>query len=152
MAPDRVDARQEPRVSQGTVPPVITAYFEAVNGRDVDALSALFADDVELRPVGSPPLRGRDAVIAYYPPLIAGFAELRDEPVRVSVAGDVVTVEIAVVGRTLAGADVAFDAVDVFDLDADGRIVRLSLWYDTRDVARQVRAVTASDPTGARHA
>jgi ketosteroid isomerase-like protein len=129
------------------VPPAIAAYFDAVNGRDFAAMPALFADDVELRPVGSAPVRGRDAVAAYYPPLIARFAELRDDPVRVSVAGDVVTVEIAVVGRTRAGAPIAFDAVDVFDLDADGRISRISLWYDTRDVARQVRAGTPTDST-----
>ena len=61
-----------------------------------------------------------------------------DTPTRVSVAGDVVTVEIHFVGRTVQGVDVEFDAVDVFDVDPQGRITRLSLWYDTRDVARQV--------------
>lgn len=122
--------------------PTVRAYFDAVNARDFDALSALFADDVELRPVGSAPRHGRDEAAAYYPSLLAGFEHSHDAVVRAHVAGDVVTAEIRFEGRTVAGADVAFDAVDVFDLDDDGRITRLSLWYDTRDVARQVRAAS----------
>lgn len=125
------------------VPPTIAAYFTSVNTRDLDALGALFADDVELRPIGFAPLRGRDAVIGYYPRILAPFDAHHDEPQRIHVAGDVVTVEIGFTGRTRAGAEVAFDAVDIFDLDADGRIARLSMWYDTRDVARQVRAQPA---------
>jgi hypothetical protein len=36
---------------------------------------------------------------------------------------------------------VAFDAVDVFDLTADGTaIARLTSWYDTAAVGRMVRA------------
>jgi len=122
-------------------PPAIAAYFAAVNARDWDAMPALFAEDAELRPVGAAPRHGRDDVLAYYPQLLAGFVEHHDEPVRVSVAGDVVTVEIAFEGRTVQGAPVAFDAVDVFDLDDQGRIRRLSLWYDTRGVVRQIKAV-----------
>lgn len=127
-------------MSTTSTPSAIAAYFEAVNQRDWDAMPALFADDVELRPAGGAPRRGRDEVLAYYPQLLAGFDEHHDEPVRVSIAGDVVTVEIAFEGKTVDGADVVFDAVDVFDLDAAGRICRLSLWYDTRGVVRQIKA------------
>jgi ketosteroid isomerase-like protein len=121
-------------------PPAIAAYFAAVNARDWDRLAHVFADDAEIRPPGVEPRRGRDDVLAYYPPLLATFAEHHDEPTRIHVAGDVVTVEIAFTGRTVEGAPLAFDAVDVFDLDAEGRIVRLSLWYDTRSVIRQLKA------------
>ncbi len=116
----------------------VRAYFDAVNARDYEALAALFADDAELRPVGSRARRGREDVAAYYPPLLAGFAESHDEPTRISVAGQVVTAEITFTGRTADGAPVTFDAVDVIDVDDDGRIARLSLWYDTRAVAKQV--------------
>lgn len=131
-------------MASATGHPTVTAYFDAVNARDFAALTALFAEDVELRPVGTAPRRGRDEVAAYYPALLAGFERSHDALVRVHVAGDVVTAEIRFEGRTVTGAEVAFDAVDVFDLDAEGRIARLSLWYDTRDVARQVRAAATS--------
>jgi ketosteroid isomerase-like protein len=77
-------------------------------------------------------------VLAYYPKVLAAFVEHEDVVERASVAGDVVTVEIRFDGRTHGGHEVAFDAVDVFDL-RDGRIARISLWYDTADVLRQVR-------------
>ncbi len=125
----------------GTTPPVIETYFRAVNTRDWDAMATALAEDVVLRPVGVPPVRGRDAALAYYPDVLAKFEQAHDEVVRVAVAGDVVTVEIVFTGRTHDGAPVSFDAVDVFDLDAEGRIHRLSLWYDTRGVIRQIRAV-----------
>ena len=121
---------------------VVAAYFAAVNARDFEALAGLFAEDAVLRPVGSRVREGRSDVAAYYPPLLAGFASGVDTPVRTTVAGRVVTVEIRFEGRSVDGADVAFDAVDIFDVDDDGRIARLSLWYDTRDVVRQLRAVT----------
>jgi hypothetical protein len=34
---------------------------------------------------------------------------------------------------------VGFDAVDVFDLDDDARIARLSSWYDSHAVREQLR-------------
>lgn len=121
----------------------VGAYFDAVNRRDFEDLAALFAEDATFSPVGSPRRRGRDDIAAYYPILLAGFTNGTDTPTRISVAGRVVTVEIHFEGRTIQGADIAFDAVDLFDIDADGLIARLSLWYDTRDVARQVRDATA---------
>ena len=117
----------------------VEAYFDAVNARDFDTLAGLFAEDASFRPVGSPDRRGREDIAAYYPPLLAGFEHGTDTPTRISVAGRVVTAEIHFEGRTVQGVDIAFDAVDVFDIDHDGRIAGLSLWYDTRDVARQVR-------------
>jgi len=129
-------------MAQQQVPAAIEAYFQAVNARDWEALANVFAEDVRFQPVGSRPRAGREDVLAYYPPLLEGFAAHHDEPVRIHVAGDVVTVEIAFEGRTIDGAEVRFDAVELFELDADGRIRRLSLWYDTREVARHVRAST----------
>ena len=121
-----------------TTPPVVNAYFEAVNHQDWDALRDLFTPDAEIRPVGSRRRQGRSDVLAYYPKVLATFAEHEDVVERASVAGDVVTVEIRFDGRTRGGHAVTFDAVDVFDL-RDGRIARISLWYDTADVLRQVR-------------
>lgn len=117
---------------------VVARYFTAVNARDWDDLADLFAEDATFHPVGSRDREGRADIAAYYPAVMGGFVEGVDTPTRVSVAGRVVTAEISFEGRTVGGAEVAFDAVDVFDIDEEGRIARLSLWYDTRDVARQV--------------
>lgn len=120
------------------VPATVAAYFSAVNQQDWDDLAMLFTPDAEIHPVGSRPRQGREEVLAYYPRILAAFAEHEDVVERAHVAGDVVTAEISFTGRTHEGVPVRFRAVDVFDL-SDDRIARISLWYDTADVLRQVR-------------
>ena len=50
------------------------------------------------------------------------------------------TVEIHFTGRLENGAPIEFDAVDVFDLDDEGRIVKLTSWYDSHAVRKTLRA------------
>ncbi len=84
--------------------------------------------------------RGPAAVAGHFPWTLAALPVHHDEPTRVVVAGTVVLVEIRFTGRNRAGADVVFDAVDVFDLTDDGSAIRrLSSWYDTAAVGRMVR-------------
>ena len=33
-----------------------------------------------------------------------------------------------------------FDALDVFDFDADGRITRLRTWFDSHELRKKLRA------------
>lgn len=121
-------------------PEAVERYFAAVNAEDWDAVGALFAPGAELRSVGAPTRHGRDAIVAHFPRVLAALPVHHDEPTRVVVAGDVVTVEIHFEGRTADGRDVAFDAVDVFDLADGGRtIAKLSTWYDTAAVGRMLR-------------
>ena len=112
-----------------SVPAAVTTYFEAINAEDWDRLGTVWHEDAELLAVGARPRSGRDSVMGYYPKTLAPWTEHRDTPTRYLVAGDTVTAEIHFTGRSADGLDVAFDAVDVFDL-ADGRIRRLTNWYD----------------------
>ena len=121
------------------IPAVVRDYFAAINDRRLDDMPALFAEDAELRPVGTAPLRGRDEVAAYYLGALAGFAERVDDARRFHVDGDVVTVEISCTGRTQRGRAMAFDAIGIFEISQDGRIARLDLCYDSLDAARQMR-------------
>ena len=115
----------------------VSAYFAAVNAEDWAALAELWEPDAELAATGARPRYGREAILAYYPRVLAGYAEHEDRPVRRIKDGSTVVVEVSFTGRTTAGRRVAFDAVDVFDL-AGPRIRRLSTWYDTLAVRRQV--------------
>ena len=48
------------------------------------------------------------------------------------------------------GAPLAFEAVDVFDLDAEGRIAKLVTWYDSHLVRTRLTDAEARDDSGAR--
>ncbi len=124
---------------------VVGAYFDAVNADDWAALAELWEPDAELIATGARPRRGREDVLAYYPRVLAGYAPHLDMPGRRITEGSAVMVEVSFTGVTGDGRAVAFDAIDVFDLTTPGpgsgraRIRRLSTWYDTAAVLRQVR-------------
>jgi ketosteroid isomerase-like protein len=123
------------------VPSAISAYFAAVNHDRFDDLRAVFADDVVMDMVGSAVREGVDAALAYYPRALASLPVHEDEPVSVMTSADRrhVAVEIAFRGTTTDGRTVAFTAVDLFDLDENGRISRLRSIYDTKPVIEQIR-------------
>jgi predicted SnoaL-like aldol condensation-catalyzing enzyme len=127
----------------------ITAYFAGVNAERFDDVAALFAPAGELHAPGTPPRVGRAAIAAYFAAALRPYPEHHDDPVRTVFAGDTITVEIHFTGRHTAGAPIEFDAVDVFDFDAAGEIVKLSSWYDSYTVRGELRQIRAAAETGA---
>jgi hypothetical protein len=125
------------------VPEAIRRYFAGVNAEDWDDFRGIWHEDAEVDVVGGMRFRGLDEIMAYYPRVLAGFPVHHDDPYGIHVSGDVVTVEIAFEGETLAGVPAAWEAVDVFHLH-DGRVRRLTTWYDLDEVVRFLRA--SGDP------
>ncbi len=117
-------------------PQAIVDYFDSINAEDYDKLATLWVEDAELNVVAARPRRGRDDVLTYYPRALALFPKHYDDPVRISVAGDVVTVEIKFTGEMADGRPVEFDAVDVFDM-RDGKLWKMSSWFDIEHIRRQ---------------
>ncbi|MBW0105037.1 nuclear transport factor 2 family protein [Pseudonocardia sp. KRD291] len=121
----------------------VEGYFAAVNSDSFDDLAAVFAADVEIHTVGAEPVVGRDAALAHFPKVLSAYATHDDRVTRwVSgvddAGGDAIVCDIAFTGTLADGRPVRFDALDVFDV-RDGLIARVTTWYDTRLVARQVR-------------
>ncbi|MCW2984331.1 MAG: nuclear transport factor 2 family protein [Conexibacter sp.] len=119
---------------------VIVEYFACVNGEDRERLADLWAADGELRAVGARPRVGRVAVMDYFAKIFDPWLHHHDEPTRIVVAdGESTAVaEVTFHGTTHDGRQVRFDAVDVFDL-LDGRIQRLTSWYDIDYVRRSLK-------------
>jgi ketosteroid isomerase-like protein len=119
----------------------LQAYFAGVNEERFADVAALFTEDGELHAPGLlEPRRGHADIADYYGAALRPYPEHRDEPTRTIVAGATATVEIHFSGALAGGARLEFDAVDVFDLADDGRIVRLSSWYDSHAVRQWLRA------------
>ncbi|HET6507007.1 MAG TPA: nuclear transport factor 2 family protein [Baekduia sp.] len=118
----------------------IAAYFDGINEERYGDVAALFAPDGRLLAPGTAPRVGGDAIATYFAAALKPYPVHHDGPTRAIHAGRTVTVEITFTGALASGAPLTFDAVDVFDLDADGRIVKLSSWYDSHDVRKRLRA------------
>ena len=93
-------------------------------------------------PLQVPPDNPRSSQYSYFERALAPYPEHRDEPGRVLVDGDAAAIEIRFTGRLASGAEVAFDAVDVMDV-RDGRIARLTSWYDSHAVRRALAEARA---------
>jgi ketosteroid isomerase-like protein len=117
----------------------VQAYFDAINSEDYGAIDRLFTGDAEVVAPGIEPRRGPAEIADYLRAALAPYPDHRDEPTRIIDAGATVVVEIRFAGALASGERVAFDAVDVFDVDSDGRIARLSSWYDSHAVREQLR-------------
>ena len=109
-------------------------YFAALNAEDWDLMASVLHPELDLVPSGSRPRIGSGKAIAMFQKIFERFPVHQDNPTRFLEAGSTVVVEISFSGATQDGQEVAFDAVDVFDVE-DGRICRLSQWFDTAALA-----------------
>jgi ketosteroid isomerase-like protein len=117
---------------------LLDAYFAGLNGEDWQGLEALLCEDAVLEAPGAS-RRGASAVARYFREALAPYPEHVDAPGRRIVDGRTAAVEIHFAGRMANAAPVVFDAVDIFDVRG-GRIARLTSWYDSHAVRRELLA------------
>ena len=125
----------QPRSPRKTV----QGYFTALNTEDWELMASVLHPELDLIPSGSRPRIGSDKAIAMFQKIFERFPIHNDNPTRFICDGNTVVVEITFNGETQDGQAVAFDAVDIFDVE-DGRICRLSQWFDTAALAAMLRA------------
>jgi steroid delta-isomerase len=109
---------------------VVDTYVEAYRRNDKQAVLDLFrADAVWHDPVGAPPHVGLEGIGAFWDQAHEMAESIVLEPSNVIVAGDegVMVFEIRV--DTGAGKMI-MDAVEIFTLDDDGKIVLLKAYWD----------------------
>ena len=112
----------------------VKSYFTALNTEDWDLMASVLHPELDLIPSGSRPRIGADKAIAMFQKIFERFPFHQDNPTRFICDGNTVVVEISFAGATQDSQEVSFDAVDIFDV-ADGRIYRLSQWFDTAALA-----------------
>lgn len=113
----------------------LETYFASMNAERWDDFTTVWATDAYLKAVGAREREGVDRIVAFYRGLFAPWSTHVDTPTRVIGHGDTLAVEVVFTGVSRQGRSIEFEAVDVFDFE-DGRITRLTNWYDLNHVRR----------------
>jgi steroid Delta-isomerase len=102
----------------------VEAYFAAFKALDVEAVVQLFAEDCSVEdPAGAEPVRGREAVRAFYAQAMARNPSLRLQP-PIRVAGDEAAFAFSGEIDRKQGR-LSFDVIDHMRFDAAGRITAM---------------------------
>jgi steroid delta-isomerase len=113
-----------------SAPSVIPSYFAAIRAMDREAWVACFAPDGESHdPVGAPPHRGHAGLRAFFDAIRGAVESIALWEDFVAPAGDEVAVAWTMTGRGKNGRAFRFRGVDVFELDASGRIRRVKAYW-----------------------
>lgn len=109
-------------------------YVDAINARDTEAVVALFADDATIEdPVGSPPIRGREAIAAFYGKVVPLGLTLRMvAPARGS-HGNAAAMAFEVESPAPGGARSIVRVIDVMTFDAEGRFTSMRAYWAPDD-------------------
>lgn len=111
----------------------VRAYFAALDSNDLDAMLALFSVDA----VVLSPMLGEVRAATFFPKVFGASSAtaITVFDVLVSAEGYPRAVGYFNYDWTLKdGSEITFDAADVFDFDADGRIAKMTILYDTHPI------------------
>lgn len=114
---------------------LIGTYVSTLNGRDPDAIAALFAEDaVQADPASNPPNVGRDAIRTFF----AGSVEASDRwtfsAPTVHTCGDHVAINFRIAVE-VGGGTMVMNGIEVFAVDEDGLISSVHAYWDEADVS-----------------
>lgn len=112
---------------------VVAAYVDGFERDDAEALIALYAEEATVEdPVGSTRIVGRDAIGDFYRAAVS--RGIRLEPTGAPrTAGDSVAFPFHVHRHRNGQAEI-IEVIDVFRLDAEGRIVEMRAYWGPQNV------------------
>lgn len=123
-----------------TMNSAIEAYRQALNGRDQAAYVACFTEDaVLLDPYGPRALEGVDGLQRFFKGFEQTWATFTMTFAEPHSSGDRVAVAWSVTAVAHNGHDAAFSGINVFTVNADGKISRLEGYWDVRAMLAQIR-------------
>ncbi len=116
--------------SEQAMKAAMQAYIDAFNGGSAAAVAALYAEDATVEdPVGSPPKRGRQEILAFYTHSIATGAKLTlDAPIRGSHGNAAAMAFSARIGA------VTVRVIDVMTFDAAGKFASMRAYFAPGDI------------------
>lgn len=118
----------------------VAEYFAALSARDETAWVASFARNGALHdPADAPPFIGVDALRGFFQAACGAFAALTLTAENVFVCGSQAAVKFQGEGVGKNGRAVRFEGIDVFDINASGRIQRVRGYWDAAALFAQLQ-------------
>ncbi|MDJ0571497.1 MAG: nuclear transport factor 2 family protein [Pleurocapsa sp. MO_192.B19] len=113
----------------------VDRYFQATQSNDAATWAACFASDATVDdPVGSPPIKGTDAILERGKEFMTNFQTVGLYPEYVSV--DNLRAAAKWIGRgvTKEGNSVKFEGINFFEFDETGKITNLVGFWNPADM------------------
>lgn len=126
-------------MSADLVSAAVDRYFAAINRLDEAAFLDCFAAEIHSHdPYGAPPHVGHDGLRRFFHGIGGALASVTMELSHRYRAGDAEAVRFVARGTTKSGRAVAFEGIDLFRVDASGKICEIRAYWDQAALIRQL--------------
>jgi steroid delta-isomerase len=126
-------------MSPEVVSRAVKAYFESIRAMDAEAWANTFADDaINHDPVGAPPIAGREKLLEFFQSIAGAFKEVGITEDQVFISGNGAAVKWTGRGISRQGRKVIFEGIDVFEVNAAGKIQKLYAYWNPAEMAAQL--------------
>jgi uncharacterized protein (TIGR02246 family) len=127
----RVEAAQVNNLTPEQIEAVVTQVFEKFAAFDAEGTAALYAPDGTIEdPVGTPPVQGTQAIIAYLETFPTIMNEIRVQSFDVTVAGQEAAIKWRLRFKTKTGNVFFVDGIGIFKINADGKVQSDREYFD----------------------
>jgi uncharacterized protein (TIGR02246 family) len=127
----RVEAARVNNLTPEQIEAVVTQVFEKFAAFDAEGTAALYAPDGTIEdPVGTPPVQGTQAIIAYLETFPTILNEIRVQSFDVTVAGQEAAIKWRLRFKTKTGNVFLVDGIGIFKINADGKVQSDREYFD----------------------
>jgi steroid delta-isomerase len=127
------------QVSADRVSRAVRAYFLAIRAMDAEAVANTFAEDgTTCDPMGAPPITGREGIRDFFQSICKNFKSVSLEEDSIFVAGNGAAVKWFGKGTSNGGKEVKFEGIDVFEVNADGKIQNIWAYWNPGEMIAQL--------------
>lgn len=127
------------QVTADRVSRAVRAYFLAVRAMDAEAFANTFAEDgTTCDPIGAPPITGREGIREFFQSICKNFKSVALDEESIFVAGSGAAVKWVGKGTSTNGKEVRFEGIDVFEVNAEGKIQNVWGYWNPGEMIAQL--------------
>jgi len=127
------------QISPDKISRAVRAYFLAIRAMDAEAFANTFAEDgTTSDPVGTAAITGREAIREFLTSICKNFKSVGLTEESIFVAGNGAAVKWTGHGTSATGKEVKFEGIDVFEVNADGKIQTVRAYWNPAEMIGQL--------------